>query len=38
LITQEEDPPDILPTSKLTMAILPNVAKKKFKGPFTLEK
>jgi hypothetical protein len=30
LITQEEGPPDILPTSNLTMAILPNVAKKKF--------
>jgi hypothetical protein len=30
LITQEEGPPDILPTANLTMAILPNVAKKKF--------
>jgi hypothetical protein len=30
LITQEEGPPDILPTSNLTMAILPEVAKKKF--------
>jgi hypothetical protein len=30
LITQEEDPPDIHPTSNLTMAILPKVENKKF--------
>jgi hypothetical protein len=29
LITQEEGPPEILPETNLTMAILPNVAKKK---------
>jgi hypothetical protein len=29
LITQEEGPPDILPATNLTMAILPKVAKKK---------
>jgi hypothetical protein len=39
LITQEEVPPGIHPTSNLTMALLPNVAKKKFvqRSFFTLE-